>query len=77
MEFAKTYILYLEDHTMGNLLRMELMNNKKVKFAGYKVPHPLEDKVEIKIHGSKNNEPEKVLSEAISDLDFKLEELDR
>eukprot|EP00438_Fugacium_kawagutii_P024952 Skav213209 [mRNA] locus=scaffold2826:535361:539203:- [translate_table: standard] len=41
---------YVEDHTLGNLLRMELLRNEAlptpelseaVLFAGYKVPHPL------------------------------------
>ncbi len=32
---------HFEDHTVGNLLRMNLLKNKSVKFAGYKIPHPL------------------------------------
>ncbi|CAD6574577.1 MAG: DNA-directed RNA polymerase II core subunit [Alectoria sarmentosa] len=30
-----------EDHTLGNLLRSRLLQSPHVKFAGYKVPHPL------------------------------------
>jgi len=45
----------LEDHTIGNLIRMHLLKNKEVKFAGYKVPHPLEPKVEIKVQTVKDN----------------------
>jgi DNA-directed RNA polymerase subunit L len=26
--------MYLEDHTLGNLLRMELLQNPDVRFAG-------------------------------------------
>lgn len=46
---SKTIVMNLEDHTIGNLIRMHLLKNKEVKFAGYKVPHPLEPKVEIKV----------------------------
>ena len=38
-----------EDHTLGNILRHELLRDKSVKFSGYKRPHPLENKIEIKV----------------------------
>ena len=47
-----TYILHLEDHTIGDLLRIYLLKKKEVKFAGYKMPHPLVDKIEIKVQTS-------------------------
>ena len=43
MQNSITYKIYLEDHTIGDLLRIFLLKNDEVKFAGYKVPHPLED----------------------------------
>jgi len=52
---SKTIVMNLEDHTIGNLIRMHLLKNKEVKFAGYKVPHPLEPKVEIKVQTVKDN----------------------
>lgn len=30
-----------EDHTLGNMLRSRLLQSSHVKFAGYRVPHPL------------------------------------
>lgn len=38
-----------EDHTLGNILRYQLLKDKNVKFSGYKRPHPLEHKIEIKV----------------------------
>ncbi len=38
-----------EDHTLGNIIRQELLHDKRVRFAGYRKPHPLFDLVEIKI----------------------------
>ena len=58
MPNSVTYKIYLEDHTVGDLLRIFLLKNEEVKFAGYKVPHPLEDNLEIKVQttGKKPNE---------------------
>ena len=39
---AGTFKIEREDHTIGNLLRMQLMLDKNVVFVGYKQPHPLE-----------------------------------
>ena len=41
MQNSITYKVYLEDHTIGDLVRIFLLKNDEVKFAGYKVPHPL------------------------------------
>lgn len=38
-----TYRIPLEDHTVGDLLRIYLLKHKDVKFAGYKQTHPLDD----------------------------------
>lgn len=43
------------DHTMGNLLSQGLRKHKDVKYAGYAMPHLLEDKINIKFEISKNN----------------------
>ena len=44
-----------EDHTLGNLITNYLQNNNNVSYAGYKIDHPLQRKVEIilKTNGSK------------------------
>lgn len=46
---AGTFTINLEDHTLGNVLRMQLLNDDRVRFAGYKAPHPLEHKILIKV----------------------------
>ena len=38
-----TYRIPLEDHTVGDLLRIYLLKHKDVKVAGYKQTHPLDD----------------------------------
>ena len=41
------YTILLEDHTLGNMLKMMLLRNPKIRFAAYRKPHPLENKIEI------------------------------
>lgn len=50
-----------EDHTLGNIIRHQLLRDKAVKFAGYRKPHPLENRIEIKCQTNDDKKP----SEAI------------
>jgi DNA-directed RNA polymerase II subunit RPB11 len=38
-----------EDHTLGNIVRMSLLRDKDVRFAGYRMPHPLQFVCEVKV----------------------------
>ncbi|KAI2057454.1 DNA-directed RNA polymerase II core subunit [Ophidiomyces ophidiicola] len=38
-----------EDHTLGNLIRSQLLKSQHVQFAGYKVPHPLVHKFMLRV----------------------------
>ena len=38
---SSIFVFNKEDHTLGNLLRARLLQSPHVKFAGYKIPHPL------------------------------------
>ncbi|KAG8834453.1 DNA-directed RNA polymerase II core subunit [Serendipita sp. 399] len=46
---AATFRVYKQDHTLANLLRAQLLEDKTVIFAGYKVPHPLEPYFLLKV----------------------------
>lgn len=46
---SRTFVLGDEDHTLGNALRHVLMNDDRVNFAGYCVPHPSEPVVHIRV----------------------------
>ena len=49
---AGTFTLNKEDHTVGNLLRMQLLRDPQVKFAGYMHPHPLINRIHLKVQTS-------------------------
>ena len=49
MTNAATFIFNKEDHTWGNLLRMQLLRDNRVRYAGYIHPHPLISRVDVKV----------------------------
>ena len=57
-----------EDHTLGNLIRQELLTDRRVRFAGYRKPHPLFDLVEIKIQSNGEDEPCTLVNQACHNL---------
>lgn len=54
---SRTFVLGDEDHTLGNALRHVLINDARVDFAGYCVPHPSEPVVHLRVQSntSKSN----------------------
>eukprot|EP01080_Neovahlkampfia_damariscottae_P007689 gene7689-12155_t len=62
-----TYIFYDEDHTIGNSLRYILMKNKKTDFCGYTVPHPLENKMNMRVQTNSTSTQE-VMNEGLDNL---------
>lgn len=65
---AVVFIIWLEDHTLGNILRMELLRNDLVLFAGYKVPHPLDHMIELRVQTLPKSSPEQALRRAVRNL---------
>jgi len=46
---TEIFTLRAEDHTMGNLIRDSLLAMPEVTFAAYKCPHPLDNRVIIRV----------------------------
>mmetsp|Transcript_25801 Transcript_25801/g.39538 ORF Transcript_25801/g.39538 Transcript_25801/m.39538 type:complete len:128 (+) Transcript_25801:42-425(+) len=58
-----------EDHTVANLIRMQLLRDNRVRFVGYIAPHPLVHRIDLKIQTTSSaTSPSEVLSTAIEDL---------
>ncbi|KAJ8421439.1 hypothetical protein Cgig2_012854 [Carnegiea gigantea] len=82
---AATFTIEREDHTVGNILRMQLHQDPNVLFAGYKLPHPLQYKIivrvsflcplvhAIEIHTTSQSSPTQAYNQAINDLDKELD----
>ena len=66
---AGTFRFNKEDHTVGNILRCQLLRDPAVRFAGYIHPHPLVHYIDLKIQTNTSNvSPAEVLSNAMEDL---------
>lgn len=63
-----------EGHSLGNMLREELFNNKKIVIAGYRKEHPLIDK-SVFIVRTKGEKASDALKKAIKSLESKFKKL--
>jgi DNA-directed RNA polymerase II subunit RPB11 len=75
IEFAGTFTVYLEDHTVGNITRMQLLQDERVRFAGYKAPHPLEHRIQVRIQTNGQITPHQALTESLGSLSTTLKSL--
>eukprot|EP01083_Nonionella_stella_P217761 781576_1 len=68
-EHSATFTILKEDHTLGNVLRMQLLQDDRVVFAGYKVPHPLLNEVVLKVRTNGAASPADCLMNSIDVLE--------
>ena len=67
--------LQAEDHTLGNVLRMQLFRDPSVTFAAYQHPHPLRDDIVVKIQTNDTSNPKKAFKVAIDTLQEEVQKL--
>ena len=65
---SRTFAIGNEDHTIGNALRHVLIQNAKVGFAGYSVPHPADPVVHIRVQANEPTTAVEALQEACETL---------
>ncbi|TFY77821.1 hypothetical protein EWM64_g6190 [Hericium alpestre] len=65
---AATVKILKQDHTLGNLIRSQLLSMPQVLFAGYKVPHPLHPYFLVKIQTDGSITATQALEEACTKL---------
>ncbi|EPE32335.1 RBP11-like subunits of RNA polymerase [Glarea lozoyensis ATCC 20868] len=46
---SSVFTFHKEDHTLANMIRAHLLKDQHILFAGYKIPHPLFAKFELRI----------------------------
>ncbi|KAI0511498.1 hypothetical protein KFK09_012128 [Dendrobium nobile] len=64
-----TFCLMDEDHTLANSVRFLLNKDPRVEFCGYSIPHPSENKVNIRVQTTGDSAKD-VLKESFQDLIF-------
>ena len=62
-----TFVIHDEDHTLGNSLRYIISKNPDVEFCGYCIPHPAENKINLRIQ-TKGESASNVLKKGLEDL---------
>ncbi|KAL9120459.1 MAG: hypothetical protein Q9187_002988 [Circinaria calcarea] len=62
------FVFNKEDHTLGNMVRSRLLKSPHVKFAGYRVPHPLFSTFELRLQTDGTITPRAALVQACRDL---------
>ncbi|VEU43808.1 unnamed protein product [Pseudo-nitzschia multistriata] len=72
-ESNRTFAIGNEDHTLGNALRHILIQNSKVEFAGYSVPHPSEPIVHIRVQTHQPTTALQALQESCETLNSQCE----
>lgn len=73
-----TFVLAKEDHTIGNLIRMQLLRDPKVRFSAYRMPHPLIHDCHIRIETIDSRfTPINAFESALADLQLETETLTR
>ena len=76
MPNAQVLVLYKEDHTIGNIVRLQLLRDNRVRYAGYRMPHPTIHDCHIKIQTMEASQtPLKIFDEALEDLGEEVQRL--
>ncbi|CAF3872232.1 unnamed protein product [Rotaria sp. Silwood2] len=74
---AVVFTISKEDHTLANMLRAQLLKDPEVIFTGYKIPHPLEHKVILRVQTAGHEySPINAMENAIKDLIFEMDMLE-
>lgn len=72
---AATFRIMKEDHTIGNILRHSLLRDERVLFAGYRMPHPLDFSVRVKIKTRPTSDPVTCIIDAIDNIQSEVRSL--
>ncbi|XP_055379754.1 probable DNA-directed RNA polymerases I and III subunit RPAC2 [Condylostylus longicornis] len=69
-ESSRTFVFENENHTLGNSLKFIISRYPDVKFCGYTIPHPAENKMHFRIQATnKNTRAIDILKRGLEDLE--------
>ncbi|KAI1505567.1 DNA-directed RNA polymerase [Biscogniauxia marginata] len=68
-ETAASFEFLKEGHTLGNALRYIIMKNPGVEFCAYAIPHPSEDKMNLRIQTYDTTTATAALAKGLQDLE--------
>ncbi|PKC05491.1 RBP11-like subunits of RNA polymerase [Rhizophagus irregularis] len=65
---SMTFSISGEEHTLGNALRYIIIQHPEVEYCGYSIPHPSEDKLNIRIQTTENTTAIDAMRKGLEDL---------
>ncbi|KAI1644556.1 RBP11-like subunits of RNA polymerase [Daldinia loculata] len=68
-ETAASFEFLKEGHTLGNALRYIIMKNPDVEFCAYAIPHPSEDKMNLRIQTYDTTTAAAALAKGLQDIE--------
>jgi len=72
---AATFIIQREDHTLGNVIRHKLLEDQDVIFAAYRIPHPLEHVMHLRVQTNGKKSPAQAVLSAIDGIVWEVERM--
>ncbi|TDH72195.1 hypothetical protein CCR75_001023 [Bremia lactucae] len=72
---AGKFTILREDHTVGNLIRMQLLRDPNVTFSGYRHPHPLIHDIVVRVQTNDASSPVEALANSLDDLSTEFDEI--
>ena len=73
---AGSFTVQKEDHTLGNIIRMQLHRDPNVIFSGYRMPHPLDHSIVVKTQTHPSSTPQTAFLNSLSDLTHEMNSLE-
>ena len=65
MKDAAAFVIQREDHTIGDVIRHKLLQDQTVVFAAYRIPHPMEHVMHLRVQTNGEKSPAQALVDAI------------
>lgn len=74
-----TFIIPNKGHTLGNIIRYELLKNENVILSAYKITHPLKEELQlyIKVESENDKKEKEIILETTDNLINKIKKLEK
>ncbi|DAZ97096.1 TPA: hypothetical protein N0F65_010419, partial [Lagenidium giganteum] len=69
------FTILREDHTISNLVRMQLLRDPNVTFSGYQHPHPPAHDITVRVQTNDASSPVEALANYLDDLSTEFDEI--
>lgn len=72
-----SFIIPNKGHTLGNIIRYELLKNQNVILSAYKITHPLKEELQLYVKVNNENNEKEVVLETTDNLITRIKNLEK